>query len=200
MLAWHFCEESRRTRWNDLPIVVGGTIKHDGKLVLCESGLHASAKALDALVYAPGPIICRVKLSGEILTSEDKLVASERTCIAMADATDILWSMARWYALQVIHFWDAPAGVREFLETGKEELRAAAGEAAEAAARAARAAAWGAAGAAARAAAWAAAGDAAWAAAWAAAGEAAWGDAWGDARDKQSNELERRFKELLRCE
>ena len=72
---------------------------------------------------------------------------------------------ARWCALQVIHLWDAPPVVREFLETGKEELRdaardtarAAASDAASDAARAAMAAAW-----AARRAAMAAAMDAAW--------------------------------------
>jgi hypothetical protein len=57
------------------------------------------------------------------------------------------------YAMMVADLWDMPVLVREYLTTQNEELRAAAG-----------AAAWAAAGAAARAAAWAAAGDAAGAA------------------------------------
>jgi hypothetical protein len=65
----------------------------------------------------------------------------------------LLREFARWCALQVIHMWNAPDVVREYLETGNEELRAAAGTAARAAARDA-----------ARTAARAAARDAAWAA------------------------------------
>jgi hypothetical protein len=67
--------------------------------------------------------------------------------IGCIEATSLLREFARKCALDVIHLWDAPAIVKEYLETGKEELRAAA---------------------------WAAAGDAAWAAAGDAARAAAW--------------------------
>ncbi len=70
-------------------------------------------------------------------------------------------------------YWTMPSIVREYLETGNEEIRAAAWAAASAAASAA---AWDAAWAAASAAAWAAAWAAASAAAWAAASAAAWDD------------------------
>jgi hypothetical protein len=44
----------------------------------------------------------------------------------MIDATEILQEFARWVALQVIDLWDATDIVREFLETGDEDLRIAA--------------------------------------------------------------------------
>ena len=94
---------------------------------------------------------------------------------------------ARWCALQVIHLWDAPPVVREFLETGKEELRDAARDTARAAASDA---AWAAASDAARAA--MAAAWAAWAAASVAARDAAWAAARAardTAREAQNNKL-----------
>jgi Arc/MetJ family transcription regulator len=68
----------------------------------------------------------------------------------------MLCAVARDEALRVIHLWDSPAIVRQYLETGDETIR----DAAQAAALAAsRAAAWAASRAATRAAARAAAGD-----------------------------------------
>ena len=59
-----------------------------------------------------------------------------------AQTEDIKSEFARWCALQVIHLWDAPEVVKEFLETGDESKRAAAKTAARDSARdAARAAA-----------------------------------------------------------
>jgi len=89
-----------------------------------------------------------------------------------------LREFARWCASQVIDMWEAPDIVKEYLETGNEELRDAAWDAARDAARdaaqdAAQDAAWAAAWAAAWHAAWAAARYAARAAAWAAARHAA---------------------------
>jgi hypothetical protein len=83
----------------------------------------------------------------------------------------LLREFARWCALQVIHMWNAPDVVREYLETGNEELR---DEARTAARDAARTAARTAARDAARTAARTAARDAARTAARAAARDAAW--------------------------
>ena len=165
---WHFAtigegDVPRLGYGDNREIKVGETLAVHAKPVLCSVGLHASAKLWDALGYANGErlALCRVTLGGTVLYDTDKSVANERTVIAMLDAnaTDkLLRDFARWCALQVIHLWDAPDIVRQYLETGDESLRAAARDAA-------RAAAWAAAKAAAR--------DAAWAAAWAAAGDAA---------------------------
>ena len=105
--------------------------------------------------------MCRVELGGEVLHDTDKSVAQTRTIIAMlpVEKTNaILREFARWCALSVVHLWDAPDVVRQYLETGDETLRVDAAKAARASADAA---------------AWASADAAAWAAADAAARDAA---------------------------
>jgi hypothetical protein len=128
MLAWHFLKSDRKLAYPPhTPVLTGQRLTvGPARLDLCAYGLHASERALDALIYAPGPIVCRVRLGGRILTGEDKACASERTVIAMADATETLRAFARSCALDVIDKWNAPAVVREYLETGNEDLRAAA--------------------------------------------------------------------------
>jgi hypothetical protein len=192
MLGWHFAETSRCLRYGDgRKIVVGKSHSVRGEPILCEHGLHASESVIDALQYAPGPILYRVKLSGKIVRGDDKAVATKRSYLAEIDAEPILREFARKCALSVIHLWDAPRVVRQYLETGDESLRdaawAAAGDAAWAAAGdAAGAAAWDAA----RAAAWDAARAAARAAAWDAARAAAWDAARDAARAAQKKTLE----------
>ncbi len=51
-------------------------------------------------------------------------------CLRASDASeDDMRDFTRWCALQVIHLWDAPPIVREYLETGDESKRAAASDA-----------------------------------------------------------------------
>ena len=163
LIGWHF--STGKLGYGDgREIIIGKTHKVKGPLELCACGLHASERIIDALQYAHGPMVYKVRLHGKILRGDDKACATQRTYLAGFDATDILRLFARKCALDVIHLWDAPDVVKRYLETGDESLRDAAGDAAGAAA------AWAAAG---DAAAWAAAGAAAaWAAAWAAAGAA----------------------------
>lgn len=172
VLAWHFVGDTLR---DGRPIPLAGvTLRHDAPLVLCESGLHASVRALDALDYAPGPTVCRVRCGGEIVTDQDKLVAAERTILWRADVTDLLREFARLCALDVAHLWDCPDVVRTYLTTGDESLRDAAWDTA-------RNAAWDTA----RAAAWAATRYGAWNGARA----AAWNGAWDTARAMQNERL-----------
>lgn len=204
VLAWHFLHPGGRLRNGEAAPPDGEWLKHDGPIVPCESGLHASKRAIDALVYAPHEeriVLCRVEVAGTVIEhggSADKLAASERRILWRLDgeATDrVLREFARWSALQVLHLWDAPQVVCDYLVTGDETLRDAAWAAARAAAwdaawDASKDAAWAAARAATRGAAWAA--D--WAA-WAAARAAAWDADWDAARDTQNTELERLFNE-----
>ncbi|MGI0034255.1 MAG: DUF7666 domain-containing protein [Nitrososphaera sp.] len=177
MKAWHFVGETLR---GGAPVPQDGEkLIHTGHLRMCESGLHASKDVLDALKYAPGPTLCRVALSGLILESKDKLVASERTILWRRPVEAELRGFARGCALSVAHCWVMPPVVREYLESGSEAFREEARYAAWAAARdPARDAVWEEA----RYAAWAAARDPAWATAWdvaqAAAGAAARATAW----------------------
>ena len=131
--AYHFVGKTLRD---------GTPVPHDGKwlvydkpIVICESGLHASKHPMDALQYAPGETLCLVECEGIVTEHKDKFVCSRRKIIARFDATDLLWEIARWSALQVIQVWDAPQVVRDYLTTGDESLRAAAWDAARAAAR-----------------------------------------------------------------
>ena len=167
---WHFIQRDCRLGHDDSrQVVAGETLTHDGELEMCKSGLHASTNIMDALCYAPGPVICCVELRGRVVEGDDKAVASERYCRWMltADQSEqVLMHFARWCALRVVHLWDAPRVVIDYLLTGDESIREAAWKAT-----------WAATGAAARVAArvatWAATEEAAREAAREAAGEAA---------------------------
>jgi hypothetical protein len=143
VLAWHFVGAALR---DGRPIPADGEwLRHDGECVMCETGLHASRRLIDALQYAPGSTICRVAVRGIAAEDEnDKLVARERVILwRLTNADDLLCMFARKAALSVIHLWNAPAVVKQYLETGDEKLKDAAWDAAWAAARAAaRDAAW----------------------------------------------------------
>jgi len=94
-LYWHFLRLDRRLQYAPHTLVeAGGTYIAVGRLVLCENGMHASPRALDALEYAPGDIICRVRLDGEHLVGHDKLCARSRTVLWLADAGPLLHEFA----------------------------------------------------------------------------------------------------------
>jgi hypothetical protein len=194
MLAWHFLRDDRKLNYPPHTLVeVGQTLTVEPPLELCRWGLHASKRAIDALPYAPGPIACRVELSGEILEDDNKACATERTVLSMIDATNILHEFACWCAEQALlkereagqepdpRSWAAIEAKRKWLrgEITDSELAdawdAAGADAWDAAGAAVWDTAWDAARAAARAAAW----DTAWDIAWA----AVWDIAWDATRD-----------------
>ena len=179
MEAWHFLKEDKCLQFGDKTKVKPGQwLRADGELEMCHNGMHASKRLIDALFYAPGPVVCRVEVRGEIEEADDKLVARERRVLWMFDATEVLRRFARRCALDVVHLWNPPYVVLQYLKTGDESIRAEARAAARGAARAA-----------ASAAAWDAARDAAWAAASAAASDASGATAWGVARARQNSRL-----------
>ena len=190
--AWHFVSASYTLR-DGSPSILGATETHDGPMVLCQSGLHWSEHALDALKYASSPILRRVRVWGDIQTQDDKGISRNREVLWQGDVSSVLRSFARKQALSVIHLWDAPACVRNHLETGDESLRAAACAAMYDAWDVARTAACAAARDAARDAAW----DAAWAAAMAAAWDAVWAAAWDTARDTARGAAKAMLEEML---
>ena len=130
---------------------------HEGEVIMCTSGLHASEQPYDALQYAPGHILHRVELDDVIDTQDDKVVARRRKIVATIDAAELLHAFARKQALSVIHLWNCPAITKQYLETGDVSMQ----YAAQNAARSAADAAWSAA----QYAAWSAAQYAAWRAA-----------------------------------
>ena len=171
-LAWHFAPSTMRTAHTEEPIVVGETLAYDGTPVLCRRGLHASERALDALVYAPTECcLCRVEVGDFVVRGYDKIAGTTRRCLWALDAATtsrVLRDFSCRVAEQALtaagvtdhRSWDAITAARAY-ERGEIDAaaRAAASAAASAAARAvARDVAW----AAARVAARDAARDAAW--------------------------------------
>ena len=96
LLGWHFLRDGK-TR-DGIPVEVGQTLRVEGHLELCERGLHGSLVLGHALKYAPGFTVCRVRFGGEILHDTDKLCATERTVVVMADARSTLIGWAGWCA------------------------------------------------------------------------------------------------------
>lgn len=138
MLAWHFLREDGST-WRDSSYFppLDGVEKHNGPLEICRSGLHGSQRVLDALRYAPGPIVRRVELIGKVIKETDKVCATERRELWRLDATEVLREFARWCAIGAVigHWPNAPEVIRRWLATGNESLRFAAWQAATNAAR-----------------------------------------------------------------
>ena len=61
ILAWHFLPDDRRLANGDgRPVTPGSRLTVDGPVVMCSHGLHASVRAIDALQFSSGSIICRV--------------------------------------------------------------------------------------------------------------------------------------------
>ena len=138
--GWWFAPQNNKLRYEDnRNIKIGHTHKVRGEIVPCVNGLHLSKRIIDALKYAPDPVIYRVKGSGQIVphgNPTDKYACSERTYIAGGiDISDVLKKFARLCALDVIDLWDAPDVVVEYLKTGKKEISDAANAAAWDAAR-----------------------------------------------------------------
>ena len=135
---YHFTGSTLR---DGSPIPESGVwLKHDGPVIPCKSGLHASEHPFDALAYAPGNLLHKVRLRGNITphgNPVDKYCASERRIVATIDAECVMRSFARRVALDAVkRYWlEAPEVVVEYLKTGDETKRAAAGDAAWAAAR-----------------------------------------------------------------
>ena len=123
--AWYFApDDMRLANGDNRPIVVGESLTVEGPLVLCEHGLHASRRAIDALGFATSNVVTRVLCCGDILEAEDgdKLCCTERYTVAAADAEQVLRAWSRWCALEVAHLWDMPDVVRQYLETGDESI------------------------------------------------------------------------------
>ena len=143
------------------PAKVGRTHRVDGELIPCERGLHASPTPFDALQYACGNLLWEVEIPHTAIPHGepvDKHVSHTRTYIRSINTERICRNFSAQCALKVLHLWDAPELVLEYLNDeaigiDRSDIRAAAGAVAGAVA-----------GDAARAAAWAAARDAAWAA------------------------------------
>ena len=100
VLGWHFLTKDRKLGYGDGRIVRPGETysvnypeRSFRKPSSCESGMHASIRIMDALVYAPGSIICRVELMNPEYDS-DKMVSRSRKVLWMLDAEKLLHHFA----------------------------------------------------------------------------------------------------------
>ena len=167
--GWWFAPQNKKLANGDnreIKLGITHSLKN-GKIIPCKYGLHLSKRPIDALQYAQSSIIYKVVGSGVIVphgNPVDKYACSKRKYVAGGiDVSDTLRHFARLCALDVIHLWNPPKVIIEYLNTGNEKNRPAAWDAARAAARATE---WDAASDAARDAAWAAARATEWDAAW----------------------------------
>jgi hypothetical protein len=159
VLAWHFLPADRCLRYGDGRVVEAGRAYETlfpyryGRRTydlptLCEAGMHGSVRALDALQYAGGAVVCRVVVSGDVAHGDDKIVGRRRTVLAMADATMVLHAFACDQAEEALRRYDPNPDPRSLaaIETKRRWMRGEATDeelaAARAAARAAGAAAW----------------------------------------------------------
>ena len=92
LLAWHFLPADRRlTHGDGRRVEVGQTLQMPDHLIAPgHRGFHASRQARAALVVAPGPVVCRVRMTGRWIQEVNQVVASRRTVLWMADATPAL--------------------------------------------------------------------------------------------------------------
>ena len=104
ILAWHILPDDGRLMFPPHAWVEPGmTFRFPGTPVMCKQGFHASKRLLDALGYAHGSLICRVRLGGKVIIHEaDKSVAQTRGVLWMVDATWILWDFACWCAEEAL--------------------------------------------------------------------------------------------------
>jgi len=125
-MYYFFARMDRRLRYgDDRPIVVGETHTVDCDPIPCYSGLHASKCALHALLDAPGPILYRVELGGEVVHDSAKSCATERTYVSGGiDVTDVLRKFARMCALDVVGIWKPSETILKFLKTGESRTEA----------------------------------------------------------------------------
>jgi len=107
--GWHWASDKLRDG-RALPSR-GETIKHDGPVVPCKQGLHGSGRAIDALRYAPGCNVARVRLTDTLVPhNNNKWAASQRTTLTdYVDASQVLIEWARLCALRALRVHVATA-------------------------------------------------------------------------------------------
>ena len=125
MKYYYFSNKDKKLAYDDnREIKLGTTHKVKGEPILCEHGLHASKRIIDALDYAPDSVLWIVELGGKVIHSNDKSVATERTYIGGGiDISETLRKFARMCALDVAHLWDCPDVMMQWLKTGDESIR-----------------------------------------------------------------------------
>jgi len=122
--AWHFAQQDRCLRHGDgRKIIKGRNLKVEGNPILCNYGLHASRKIMDALAKSRGPIICKVEIGGKIDEDSKELAGQSRKCLWWVDAEKLLHEFACKCAARALKktntktskYWNAIKVKREWL-------------------------------------------------------------------------------------
>lgn len=92
ILGWHFADLDGTPGRGRLPkpIQAGVVYRVRPPLKICERGLHASRRALDALDTSNGPLVSRVRCSGTVIEDTRNVCCSKRTHLWVLDATRVL--------------------------------------------------------------------------------------------------------------
>ena len=100
-LGWHFLQRNKKLGYADgRPVHKKRWFKAKNCRTtrLCSCGMHASENILDALKWAPGPVLCQVKVHGNIkvASNNDKFVGMERLVIDWINAEDVIQEFSVW--------------------------------------------------------------------------------------------------------
>ena len=116
LLGYHFTAGACLRDGRPLP-PVGEWLVHEGELLLCSSGLHASLTPFGALQWAPAPktTLHLVLVGGRVLRDGDRVCATRRKIVASLEALPLCLRYARECALQVADLWACPSAVVDYL-------------------------------------------------------------------------------------
>ena len=96
----------------------------DYGLVLCLHGLHGSEHILDALHYAPSPILWQVELHEPVLSVADKNVSRTRTYLGGGvDITPVLRQFMCTILSDTGQVWEIPDSVQSYIKNQDNTLR-----------------------------------------------------------------------------
>ena len=109
--GWHFAGAKLRDG-RPLPRK-GETLTHKGAVVPCESGFHLSERAIDALGFAPGLMVARVRGGGVMVPHGDpvdKRACETRTCLSeYVNARAVIVELAETWVRRALRIHAAPA-------------------------------------------------------------------------------------------
>ena len=108
VMAWHWVVKGADGKLKlrddrDVP-PVGEALVHEGEVEMCESGLHASRRVIDALRYIPdgATVLCRVRCEDVVNEQDDKLVCRKRTVLWSHDCNMLLHEAVCRFAEQAL--------------------------------------------------------------------------------------------------
>ena len=106
-IGWKILRKGNKSQYNDFKWRKNKWYKHDDKLIICESGFHASKELVSAMSYLTPGIIAKVEYKGEVIEEYDKFVASEMRVVKTYKPTKkqmVEWSI--YCARQCLKEWN----------------------------------------------------------------------------------------------